>query len=183
MARKSVWALEQKASALLRECGITEPEVDLQRITDHLGATVVTVPGDDEISGMLQRKGNEIIIGINASHHRNRRRFSIAHECGHLRLHDKDLYLDGSGTLIHWRDQLSSLGTKDEEVEANQFAACLLMPREFIEQDLAAGVVSADRIAVSDEEAIATLAKRYGVSPQAMRNRLINLNLASPVAE
>ena len=144
---------------------------------------MVAVPGEDEISGMLQRRGSEIIIGINASHHPNRRRFSIAHECAHLRLHDKDLYLDGSGTLIHWRDKLSSLGTKDEEVEANQFAASLLMPREFIQRDLGAGVVIADRIAVGDEESIAKLARRYGVSPDAMRIRHVNLRLSSPNPE
>lgn len=181
MAKRSQWAIEQKASALLRECVITEPPVDLDRITKHLDAVVVSVPGDDEISGMLHRKGSQIIIGVNASHHPNRRRFSIAHECAHLRLHDKDLYLDGSGTLIHWRDTLSSLGTKDEEIEANQFAASLLMPRDLIHRDLAADIVSADRIAVGDHEAIAKLAKRYAVSPEAMRIRLVNLRLASPV--
>ena len=58
-------------------------------------------------------------------------------------------------------------------MNANRFAAELLMPQKFLEED----IQSMGRIHADDEEAIARLAKRYGVSKQAMAIRLSSLKL------
>ena len=49
----------------------------------------------------------------------------------------------------------------------NFFAACLLMPRRFLEADPDAALVD-----VEDAQAVARLAKRYGVSAHAKSIRL-----------
>ena len=64
----------------------------------------------------------------------------------------------------------SSSAVNVEEIEANFFAACLLMPRRFLEADPDAALVD-----VEDAEAVANLARRYNVSPHAMSIRLGNL--------
>lgn len=78
-----------------------------------------------------------------------RRRFTMAHELGHLMLHPLG---------VMFRDDTFS--GDEREVEANKFAAALLMPREFV---------------VSDYHAtrdVKMLARRYVVSESAMRIRL-----------
>jgi Zn-dependent peptidase ImmA (M78 family) len=55
-----------------------------------------------------------------------------------------------------------------EEIEANRFAAELLMPVNLIEHDI-------DRFDQIDDLAVSWFANRYKVSPQAMQIRLTNL--------
>jgi Zn-dependent peptidase ImmA (M78 family) len=62
------------------------------------------------------------------------------------------------------------MATDISEVEANQFAAELLMPLKFLLRDL-----PEIRIDFESDEKIASLAKRYGVSAQAMAYRIANL--------
>jgi Zn-dependent peptidase ImmA (M78 family) len=109
---------------------------------------------------------------VNKNHALSRKRFTIAHELGHLLLHTKsEVHLDQA--IVKMRDARTSAGVDDEEMEANRFAAELLMPRSFLEADLEAlGPIYAD-----DERAIAKLARQYRVSPQAMAIRLSTLNL------
>lgn len=68
-------------------------------------------------------------------------------------------------------EKLRQLTGKDHatvDAEANEFAMCLLMPREQLTADLEAlGPVEID-----DEEWINKLAKRYRVTPGAMAKRI-----------
>ncbi|WP_246413020.1 ImmA/IrrE family metallo-endopeptidase [Rhizobium indicum] len=57
-----------------------------------------------------------------------------------------------------------------EEVEANAFAASLLMPQQFLQQDLRDRFVD-----VEDEAMIKDLARTYHVSVQAMTIRIATL--------
>jgi Zn-dependent peptidase ImmA (M78 family) len=69
------------------------------------------------------------------------------------------------------RDDVSSQGIDEAEREANFFAASLLMPKEFLEADLAAE----DDVDLLDDDFLRNLARKYGVSTQALVNRLKNL--------
>ena len=69
------------------------------------------------------------------------------------------------------RDDASSQRTNDAEREANLFAASLLMPREFLKADLA----SEEYVDLLDDRFLHGLARKYGVSTQALVNRLKNL--------
>jgi len=104
-------------------------------------------------------------------------RFTIAHEIGHAELHDSDTYLDGLATL-RFRDGKSATGTDAEEREANRYAASLLMPAAWV-RDRFLHMVTGRR-AIDEDKAITRLAAEFDVSPQAMRFRLVNLNLIDP---
>jgi Zn-dependent peptidase ImmA (M78 family) len=69
------------------------------------------------------------------------------------------------------RNKASSAGTDLEELEANLFAAELLMPISLLEKDLE----KIDVVDLEDEAIVAKLAARYKVSTQAMTFRLANL--------
>jgi Zn-dependent peptidase ImmA (M78 family) len=51
------------------------------------------------------------------------------------------------------------------------FAAALLMPKQFLENDL----VNEEFVDLLDDDFLSSLAKKYGVSSQALVNRLKNL--------
>lgn len=65
---------------------------------------------------------------------------------------------------------MSSLATDPDEIEANRFAAELLMPYDIIFADLATR-----HIDVEDDYQIRELADKYGVSAQSMTHRITNL--------
>ena len=72
---------------------------------------------------------------------------------------------------VRLRSDVSSQGTDVAEREANFFAASLLMPKHFVEQDLE----GSDFFDLLDDEFVNTLARKYGVSSQAFVNRLKSL--------
>jgi Zn-dependent peptidase ImmA (M78 family) len=158
---------------LLNSAGITMPPIDVTGLAELKGALVVEEPHDHDTSGFLFRSmGSPPIIGVNAKHFVTRKRFTVAHELGHLLLHAKEgVHVDHA--IMKMRDNRASEGTDEEEIEANKFAAEILMPRKFLQADLA----KLAPIFADDEKQIVQLAKRYGVSPQAMAIRLSALNL------
>jgi hypothetical protein len=110
-------------------------------------------------------------IGVNTHHAPARQNFTTFHELGHLLLHDQEkLHID-NGFRVRLRDDVSSQGTDDAEREANLFAASLLMPRRFLEEDLE----SEEYVDLLDDDFLSDLARKYGVSSQALVNRLKNL--------
>jgi Zn-dependent peptidase ImmA (M78 family) len=81
------------------------------------------------------------------------------------------------GARVNWRDGASSGAKDNEEIQANQFAAALLMPTKLLERDSWKLVDGG----IDDESALVErLSKMYDVSPQAMRFRLLNLALLDP---
>jgi Zn-dependent peptidase ImmA (M78 family) len=158
---------------LLHEHRIRKAPVSVERIARGLGVEIRHQPAEDDLSGFLYRdkKRKMAIIGVNSKQHANRRNFTAAHELGHYLLHEfETVHVDR--TFEVWlRSEASSQGTNLEEKEANLFAAELLMPYRFIEAD----VNEIGTIDPTDEDALENLAKRYGVSPQAMAFRLAYL--------
>ena len=112
--------------------------IPLTKIVESLGVEIHLEPVEDDLSGFLYRDHRRklTIIGVNAGHHPNRRRFTIAHELGHYLLHDfDDVHVDRQ-FKVWLRSETSSQGTNDEEKEANLFAAEFLMPARLIEADI-----------------------------------------------
>lgn len=169
---------EQAARQLLDASGVTKPPVPADELAaaEGIRLTYDSIGGND-VSGMLYRRGTTTVMVINKQHHPHRQRFTIAHEIGHHRLHDADAYLDGTATL-RFRDGTSAAGTDREEREANAFAAGLLMPADWIHDQFIKMITA--RRAVDEDTAIARLARRFDVSDQAMRFRLVNLGLIDP---
>lgn len=125
---------------------------------------------NNEISGLLIRKQKMVVIAVAQEQPEQRQRFTIAHELGHLLLHDGIEVRVDKHFRVNLRSSASSKAEDVEEIEANAFAAELLMPRDFLLRD--ARKLTLD---IEDEEQIAALARRYEVSRQAMTFRLMNL--------
>ena len=151
--------------------GVSAAPVPVDRIAKAMGISVRYAPLEDELSGMAFIKDGVRVIAVNALHHPNRQRFTIAHELGHHVLHAPMLaagvHVD---KVIMRRDMLSATGTDDNEIEANTFASELLMPR-----DLIAPVVD-QFVDLNDEAQLSAVARRFRVSTAALQFRLVSLN-------
>lgn len=161
-----------RAKGLLDRLSIKSAPVSVEKIAKALGAQVRFSPFDGELSGMVYIKDGVPIIGVNSLHHPNRQRFTIAHELGHLELHREMItsavHVDKAFPAL-MRDSTSATGTEEIEIQANQFAAELLMPRELINQALAG-----KQFDIDDDAPIEELAKRFRVSKQALEYRIRN---------
>lgn len=158
------------AVQLLADAGVRSAPVPVERIVKARGITLQFAPLGDELSGMAYIKDGLKIIGVNALHHPNRQRFSVAHELAHHVLHVREIteavHVDRGFRVLH-RDKLSAEGIDPLEVEANAFASELLMP-----EALLADAIGDAGLDLDDDEAIDALARRFKVSASAMRNRL-----------
>ncbi len=160
----------KKAQELLARERITVAPVPVEQLATSLGASIRYEPFAGELSGLVHRSDDGTVIGVNSMHASTRRRFTIAHEIGHLLLHkNEDLHID-ERFPIGFRNETSSQASDPAEIEANQFAAELLMPSNLLTNDLKALSRETD-----PEAAVAELAARYEVSEQAMAIRLSTL--------
>lgn len=161
--------IERRVLELLDQSGLLQPPVDVYAVAERLGLDVRTRPLDKELSGFMQRTDGGAVIAVNADHTPNRQRFTLAHELGHWSLDHGDAVIDSH----LYRDQLASAGENVVEIEANTFAASLLMPAEWLRDDVPASRV----LGPLDEDVTDDLARLYQVSQQAMAFRLMNLGL------
>jgi Zn-dependent peptidase ImmA (M78 family) len=163
---------QSAAQKLLKRFEINEAPIPVERIAKLLGAVVKFSPLDEELSGMIYIQNDLPIIGVNALHHPNRQRFTIAHEIGHLVLHRETLtgqvHVDKQFRVL-MRDGKASTGVDNIEIEANRFAAELLIPTELITQAIKA------EFDIEDESLFEDLAKRFKVSKQMLEYRIRNL--------
>jgi len=157
------------ATKLITENGVRAAPVPVERIARRMGAQIRYAPLDGDLSGMATITSGVCIIGVNSLHPPQRQRFTLAHELGHHQLHrdilEDKVHLD-RGSLR--RDWLSSQGLDAREIEANFFASELLIPTSLLEQALLGR-----QIDFEDEGEVGQLARRFRVSPAAMRYRLI----------
>ncbi|WP_237673676.1 ImmA/IrrE family metallo-endopeptidase [Vreelandella profundi] len=127
-----------------------------KRNVSMVGRSDITFSGQ----ASYDKERGRYICDYNKSEVNSRQRFTQAHELGHVVLgHVRN----GSSPK---RDNNFAVRTNDkEEIEANQFAAELLMPEEYV------------RTAVKREFNINKLASLFDVSTTAMHYRLKNLGL------
>lgn len=164
----------QEALGLLNKTGQQTAPIDVDAIARYLGIKVVSQPLEDTVSGVLVIKDHHAAIGVNQLHHDHRKRFSIAHEIGHFVLHRENSHIFVDGALTFHRDQNSSEGIDTQEIQANTFAAELLMPAHMLRTHLAQMDTSS-----YDQALVGKLASIFNVSEQAMTIRLYNLGLLS----
>lgn len=171
---------ESAALELLEAHGLKRRlPVPVEVIADKLGVLVRRQRFEaDDVSGLLLREPGEApIIGVNASNASVRQRFTVAHELGHLVLHKGKRLVVDRAVRVNFRDSVSSLATDREEMEANAFAAGLLMPSATLTDELHRVVRGRNR---SDNEVVDVLAGKFQVSRSAMEFRLINLGMLTP---
>ena len=109
---------------------VTETPVKVGEIAKELGITVVKSPLPPKISGLIQPDPDAtsgFMIKVNKYESTERQRFTIAHEIAHFLLHRQSI---GAGVIdsIMYRSALTSR----KEVEANQLAADIVMPKTLV---------------------------------------------------
>lgn len=149
--------------------------VDLKPILKGLGVEIIEESLDDDVSGVLVIKNSKPFIFVNKNQvcQQERTRFTIAHELGHLVFHHSVLNVLKSQLdlpAVMFRDGNSSTGEHRKEIEANQFAAELLMPKELIDD-----FMQEKNVSFFNEKLIDDLAKKLKVSIQAISIRLTRL--------
>lgn len=170
--------LRSKKTALkiLAKYGYKIP-IDVESIVESEGISIRQEELEDSVSGMLVIKDDRAVIGVNSAHHPNRRRFTIAHEFGHYLLHRHIAKVFFDESLVFFRDKEASEGKKLQEIEANTFAAELLMPESVLRERIIEQPL--DAFDESDDSALRQLATEFEVSPQALTIRLTRLGLIS----
>jgi Zn-dependent peptidase ImmA (M78 family) len=176
----SILEIVNIANRLLKENKIIEAPVDLELIAENLGLRIVTKNFSDNVSGALVYKNDEAMIVCNNNHGKNRRRFTIAHELGHFVLrHGRDgLFIDKQEHFI-FRNEASATGEERQEVEANAFAAALLMPENLVKSEMNKLMEKGFDLYGEDVEnsPLYMLSKIFEVSITAMSFRISNLKL------
>lgn len=162
-------AAQLQAQELLKRTDQLRPPINLTAIADFLDIQVEERELDDVLSGMAFVDGNKRFIVVNSLHHENRRRFTIAHEIAHHVLHGTMLkggvHVDKK---VLRRDEVASTGKNLIEIEANSFAAELLMPTQWIEE------LTGKDFDIGDDEAIERLASILRVSSAALYYRILS---------
>lgn len=167
----------------LRQTGEFQAPIPVEKLARALNVQIIYVETeDDDLSGFFYRDPltGKSVIGVNDDHYKTRQRFTIAHEIGHLMLHSfEDLHYDrkGSGGIFR-RSAESATGENRDEVEANCFAAELLMPEELVYDKLENSEIS-DIFERNVDAAIREMAKDLGVSPHALTIRMAQLGIVS----
>ncbi|SIQ46892.1 MULTISPECIES: ImmA/IrrE family metallo-endopeptidase [Acidiphilium] len=138
--------------------------VDLHGIAAGLGLFVVQrLDMSPSVLGSIKRDGPRYRIEVNGRDGENRKRFTLAHEIAHYVLH-RDLIGDGVTDDAMYR---SGGKLSDEyEVQANKYAASILMPAQLVREAFNRG-----------EKSYAAMAARFQVSPQAAEIRMKELRL------
>jgi len=166
----------KEAEKILNKLEINSYPVKIEDVAKSLGINVTKMKfSKDEISGAIKMKGKDgqPVIVVNEDHCEHRQRFTVAHEIGHFMLHNiSSMHVDSSD--VYFRDAKATSSTSNiKEIQANQFAAELLMPRSEMINDLSGEYKIKNND--NDLKTIAKLAKKYNVSQQAMMIRIGSL--------
>ena len=139
--------------------GPFDPPVPIEDIAQAAGISTISVAPLRRQSAVLMAGHGTLGIILNRDDPPVRRRFSIAHELGHIVIAGSS----GVGNLA----PAAHRGQRDTQLEraCDYFAACLLMPRRW--------VIDAHR----ETPLVRTLARTFDVSPTTMTHRLRELGL------
>lgn len=153
---------EQLATKVRESFNMTRFPIDPVTIAHKFGLRVVDGDLPTNVSGaLIKEKGNDPVIMLESKDSLNRQRFTCAHELGHFIWRSENDEEASAYEYIEYRSEDREHKQKEEEIFANAFAAALLMP---------AGAVQK----MANEPKV-LLAKKFGVSVDAMKYRLKNL--------
>lgn len=122
--------IDEIAEAVRLRFDVNTP-VDIDEVVKQMGGRIIPDPNLDQFAdGKIRKIGDEEFeIRVSPYQSIKRRKFTIAHELGHLFLH--------MGFMTNpevWKSQenqsFNRKGNSDVEYQANEFAAAFLMPEE-----------------------------------------------------
>jgi Zn-dependent peptidase ImmA (M78 family) len=155
---ESLREAEAQANRLLRLSGVGEPPVSEDIIAGLPHIQIERVKPAKALAASEWSNGRWLII-LNGAEPVGRQRWSLAHELKHI--------LDHPFVTIVYSRQDECIA----ERACDYFAACLLMPRRWL------------RLAwVDGDRDVRLLARRFGVTPQAVLVRLLQVGLIEPTS-
>jgi len=168
--------IENEANNILTQHNLMKVPVDPVALANKLGIKVKNaVFSDDNISGLIAKRGTSITLLVNQNDPPTRKKFTIAHELGHHFLHlmsQEGEFVDRIENVDFLREEFldeTSSPERKKEVEANYFAAALLMPRPLFEK----------AIEISHDQE--SLARMFNVSLTAVENRMNTFNITPEI--
>lgn len=166
-----------EAERLIEQLAPGDPPVQVEDLAQRLGLRVLYDDLGSQVSGVFVTDVDRTSIVVHQDAPLSRQRFAIAHAIGHFTLRhqfgrNRHVHVD-RGHFISQRIPAVSEGIDREDLEANQFAASLLMPAPLVRHSVAVLVQGG---LVLDRH-VEHLAKEFQVSEQAMTVRLIMLGL------
>ncbi len=148
----------QEVLASAYSSGTFFPPIDLNKIVETNGLSIKKGSfANPQISGAYKKAERTIYISSNELY--ARQAFTVAHELGHFFLH-----ADKMDEVLLRSNSIES-NADPREAEANEFAANLLMPEDFVKRIYA------------ETTSVAKIATLFGVSYTAMDWRIKNLGL------
>ena len=164
-----------------------ECNIDIKKLIESHNIHYIPKKLPNNISGasMTTKNGKKIIV-VNKDQPEKRKKFTGAHELGHLILgHDTPLNTQDkavatykrqsqSPSQILFRDDKTSEGSDWREIEANHFAASLLMPKEILNKEIHKLTQKSSKNYLSEYN-VYELADIFGVSTISMSIRLSKL--------
>ncbi|MGI6037773.1 MAG: ImmA/IrrE family metallo-endopeptidase [Limnochordia bacterium] len=136
----------------------------IKTLRENEDVSFVLKPFESGISGMFLRLGNAKVIVLNTTRTLGHQRFTAAHEYYHLCF---DTEMTGGICLAGTTEQKVT-----RELEADLFAANLLMPRDGLEISLFRRTQGRRDLTIDD---VVSLEQKFGVSRMAMLVRLRQL--------
>lgn len=152
--------IEKAAEACREKWGLylDAPITNMTRTLERAGVVVTTFEGvSEKVDAFSLVRGRPVIVRNVDKNSSSRARFDLAHECGHLVMHE------GIET-----------GDSATEAEANRFASAFLLPRAAFFREF-------PRTNQIDWKAMFRLKERWGVSVQAIVRRAFDLGMISAV--
>ena len=157
--------IERITIDLLNRHNYIDDMVDIANIVRQQNYNVFIDDLDNNISGYVDHENREVVLNKNETP--ERRRFTLAHELGHIILNSNNRIQHRDNIL---NNQLDIYANDDKEVEANYFAGCILMPRNVFIREF-------NSIKGDIDYKIQKLAYYFGVSKLAVNVRANVLNL------
>lgn len=145
------------ARNILIESNITQPPVPAKELLER--HAVVCWFSDPTEEGFCINRNGKPYVFLNKDMIPGRDRFTFAHELGHVKMNHLDID----------QSMITAFHVPKMRQEANYFAACLLMPEDWIRADC-----GTDTISLSHLKGLVQL---YDVSWEAMTNRLHDLEI------
>jgi Zn-dependent peptidase ImmA (M78 family) len=148
-AGKPRWDKAREAARrLIDGYHITVPPVDVYRIAERCGLEWRRIGNfRDSVDGLIMPVHGRVIAFINKKKPRTRQRFTLAHELYHFHTLGQQLVLEDSSQIGRLDERhISKAGRDPIEVEADAFAADLLIPpsllKKYVNRDYTVKFVS-----------------------------------------
>ncbi len=156
----------KRARKVIEEMAVQNPPIRISSVCNHLKngkgmcLDVIAFDFGKNTDGQVAETDEGSLIGYNDTRHVHRKRFTVAHEIGHLLLGHTSKHAD------HVIDVYEGIGKDPREIEANQFAAELLMPLAMLKEKIKDGARN-----------VKQLADAFWVSEEAMLRKILDSGL------